>query len=348
MAAKSLKRGKSTQTSVETDDTGKTKIIVDKSKLENKPGAPKKLPSPGSKTTVWNNKNLDKIKTIEVEIPISLIYVMREIQRKMTSNSEFGLYLKGRFENKKLIVSDEYYIPKQTVSGASIDFDDDDGGPEWNGVIHKHPSGCTGFSGTDDGSINSNHLFSLLFESGQIKSGEINLTVKEILGRIRVPLDLTFRHPEINVPDELIKKINDRPQHYNPYQYNPNYGYGFRGGNYQQRHGNWWDSLEDEHDRVPTIAHGTPGQNYKTNAATKGNYRKDNNNRPKIKSEDPSDVATRNTERLKKVFGEDFDPNTLSDWDRFDMFSADKQEDGEVGEETGKLDLAGQTEIDAD
>jgi len=232
MPAKGLKRGSSDKPT--SDGESKTKIVVDTDKLTKKTNAPKKCPNPGGKEIVWNNKNLEKIKDIEVEIPISLVYVMRQISEKMTTDSEFGLYLKGEFVDRKLIVSEEYYVPKQKVSRASIDFDDEDGGPEWNGVIHKHPTGCTGFSGTDDGSINSNHLFSLLFESNQIKSGEINLTVKEILGRIRLPLDLTFRHPEIDVPDNLIEKIDDKPAYATYHHSNQQGQYGYQ--NYNRNH----------------------------------------------------------------------------------------------------------------
>jgi len=84
----------------------------------------------------------------------------------------------------------------------------------------------------------------------------------------------------------------------------------------------------------------TPGKNH-TQAANKNKPART----PKP-STDPSDVAARNTDRLKKVFGEDFDPANLSDWDQLDMFTQAEPDAGEVSEESSAMDELWNRQLD--
>lgn len=112
---------------------------------------------------------------LTVIVPESLVRKMRSIESKHSSALEFGAFLKGNLsENGILIVTEDFLVLKQEVTGATIDFKENP--PlEFNGVIHRHPTGCNGFSCTDDKSINRNHEFSLLYVNNTITKGVINL-----------------------------------------------------------------------------------------------------------------------------------------------------------------------------
>ncbi len=144
-----------------------------------------------------------------------LLVAMRSIEQKAFRNLEFGIFLKGQFDQTTGLfnVSDEFYIPEQTVSAAAITFLEDppDG---FNGVIHRHPSGCKDFSGNphtrnpslscDAGSINQNFYFSLLYVDFHITKGIININ-HDI--RIQIPLEVRYRYRTTNEYDKYIHKI---------------------------------------------------------------------------------------------------------------------------------------------
>jgi len=166
---------------------------------------------------VWSNPKLAKIEKVQAIIPVSLVFVMRQIEKEVPS-VEFGIYLHGEFNGATLKISEDYLIPKQKVSMASIDFEEDgheNGCTRWNGVAHKHPTGCKSFSGTDDDSINGNHQFSLLYENGDFANGEVNLNVQEMQGRIRLPLAISYLYPKIDIPEDQLKNIS-RSVTFNP------------------------------------------------------------------------------------------------------------------------------------
>jgi len=149
---------------------------------------------------------------IKCQVPQRIEIFMRSVERIMSmqglGSMEFGVFLKGKFENGKLIVSGEHtFIPKQKVSGATIDFEEDPPEPTWNGVIHRHPNGCKGFSGTDSMHINRNFEFSLLYESNDIIKGIINVKAGDI--RIQLPLEIEVAYPVFNIenPETITEKI---------------------------------------------------------------------------------------------------------------------------------------------
>lgn len=162
-------------------------------------------------TNYWTNSASIPIKKVDAVIPISLIYTMKKIERTKFSGSplEFGLYLSGDLEDGVLFVNEKYYLPKQEVSSASIDFDsNDDGGSEYNGVIHRHPGSMHSFSSTDDKHINSNFMFSLLYADGQIKTGVINLNTDA--GRVQLKLDIDIETPNVDISHMNLDNIEQR------------------------------------------------------------------------------------------------------------------------------------------
>ena len=104
---------------------------------------------------------------VVIELPRSIAVTMLAAQSGLPNPSlEYGMYLRGVWDSENLrvrISGDEYYLPRQTVTAASIEFDEDPPGPEWNVVIHRHPPSCRKFSSTDNSSINREFLASLLF-----------------------------------------------------------------------------------------------------------------------------------------------------------------------------------------
>ena len=141
---------------------------------------------------VWKNENpaLQIINSVDVVIPSDLQEVMLQIQYDLPDSSvEFALYLKGKVVDGILMLENKWMLPEQEVTAATIDFKEE-APAGFNGVIHRHPSGCTKFSGTDDEYINVNHEFSLLFVNRIIHSGIIN--INSPVGRIQLPLDINI------------------------------------------------------------------------------------------------------------------------------------------------------------
>lgn len=140
---------------------------------------------------VWKNERSIPIKSITAIVPYPLLGKLASIETKMHSTVEFGAYIKGHLNETGdiLIVEDDIYIPKQEVSSATVDFQEDE--PEgFNGVIHRHPNGINNFSSTDDTFINSNYDFSLLYVNGDVRCGIINLKV----GDFRYQMSLRIQH----------------------------------------------------------------------------------------------------------------------------------------------------------
>lgn len=156
---------------------------------------------------VWTNSDLSVVEPpIDCYIPYSLVMRMRTLETVVNSRLEYGAFLKGTFD-ESLHVGEDFYVPDQIVTGVTIDFREEN--PEgYNGVIHRHPGGCTSFSGTDKGSINQNYDFSLLYVNGDIKTGIINIKAQGL--RIQLPLRIKVVHPLVEGMEELKEKIQER------------------------------------------------------------------------------------------------------------------------------------------
>jgi hypothetical protein len=162
----------------------------------------------------WVNKSLEPIKTpITCRVPQKILIMMRSIERMMSSSGmgslEFGAYLKGALDDDGiLMITEDFYVGAQRVTGVTVDFDEDP--PSGlNGVIHRHPGGCTSFSGVDDGHINKNFDFSLLYVNDNITKGILNLKFEKF--RIQVPLNVQIMYPVIaGSLESLVKKIKKK------------------------------------------------------------------------------------------------------------------------------------------
>jgi len=169
------------------------------------------------------NKDIVPVKKMKCIIPHKLLDNIREIEigvdKKFGSSNEFSIFIHGDYdENGYLIVSEEFYIPKQVVSGASVQYNEEPD-EHYNGCLHKHPSGCTSFSGTDEKYINSNFDFSLLYVNQKISKGIVNIPYD---GKHRIQCDLSIQMDNekfvcgINI-DNITKNIPKVPVKIQPF-----------------------------------------------------------------------------------------------------------------------------------
>ena len=108
----------------------------------------------------WESE-LNIISSIQVVIPVKLYLVCNQIAGKLGGN-EFSIVtdIKEK-DNQNILLTDDFYIPKQKVNPSNIDYLPD----VYNHsvCIHRHPDGCNGFSSTDKEYINQNFVLSLLY-----------------------------------------------------------------------------------------------------------------------------------------------------------------------------------------
>lgn len=102
-------------------------------------------------------KILDAVKVI---IPLKLLLVCNQIADRL-SGEEFSILVNLTEKDKIIRLSEEFHIPQQVVSSASIDYIPED--YSFNTVIHRHPDGMNSFSSTDKNFINQNFKLSILY-----------------------------------------------------------------------------------------------------------------------------------------------------------------------------------------
>ncbi len=117
-------------------------------------------------------------------------------------DTEFSVLFKTEFSNNGIVVTSEYYIPKQEVSGASVDYLEDlalvkkEG---FNAIVHKHPgSGNSKFSSADMDFINKNFMCSILVNStGRICQCLLNIKIND--------------DTVIQIPEAKVSILDDEP-----------------------------------------------------------------------------------------------------------------------------------------
>ena len=90
----------------------------------------------------WESE-LNIISSIQVVIPVKLYLVCNQIAGKVGGN-EFSIVtdIKEK-DSQNILLTDNFYIPKQKVNPSNIDYLPD----VYNHsvCIHRHPDGCNGF-----------------------------------------------------------------------------------------------------------------------------------------------------------------------------------------------------------
>ncbi len=155
--------------------------------------------------STWESdlKIIDKIKVI---VPLKLLLVCNSITAKL-DGEEFSIVTNIESRTSDTItLSDKFYIPKQKVTAASIDYLPDQ--YSHSVVIHRHPNGLNSFSKTDNEFINQNFELSLLYTADEyFVNGIFNLKYEDAI--IPVPV-----HTVIDYGIEEIDIVNIEPMIY--------------------------------------------------------------------------------------------------------------------------------------
>lgn len=133
----------------------------------------------------WKTEiNVIKPDDFEVIISEDLLKLCKSIEYQLKDSVEFSVLLKGQFDGIRFEVNaDDYAIPKQSVSGASVDYEENlldyikDGG--YNVHLHRHPSSTKVFSGADEKSTNVNFDCALLYCDGNITDASLRFKLND-------------------------------------------------------------------------------------------------------------------------------------------------------------------------
>jgi len=109
-----------------------------------------------------------KVNDLKILVDQKVYNVMRAAA-DIAGEDEYSILFKGYWADTGIVVSEEYYIPKQTISGGSVDYDEPLGilreQQGFNVVLHSHPftKNKDGWFSKDDMEyINTNFPISLL------------------------------------------------------------------------------------------------------------------------------------------------------------------------------------------
>jgi len=150
--------------------------------------------SPGN---TWES-DLKVIERMRVIIPLRLLLVCNSIAAKL-DGEEFSIVTNiSSRSSDTIILSEDYYIPKQRVTSVSIDYLPDQ--YEHSVVIHRHPNGLNSFSKTDQEFINQNFELSLLYTAEDyFVNGIYNLTHEDAIIPIPVKPLIDYGLEEIDM-----------------------------------------------------------------------------------------------------------------------------------------------------
>lgn len=148
----------------------------------------------------YEDSGLELVDAPIIYIPRFLEDLMYDIDdnKSVDKLAEFSIFCKAKIEGFTITLSNDYYIPKQVVHGAEVDYDVHDPRPndEFNTVIHRHPDKLHSFSQGDDTYINRNFDVSLLWtRAGSFVKGQYNLYQNRM--RCAIDCDFEVRRPRI-------------------------------------------------------------------------------------------------------------------------------------------------------
>jgi len=153
----------------------------------------------------WESE-LNIISSIQVVIPVKLYLVCNQIAGKVGGN-EFSIVtdIKEK-DNQNILLTDEFYIPKQKVNPSNIVYLPD----VYNHsvCIHRHPDGWNGFSSTDKEYINQNFVLSLLYTRRDgFVNGIYNMRLDDkTMIQLPVEIKVDYNLEEINIENIVEEK----------------------------------------------------------------------------------------------------------------------------------------------
>lgn len=153
----------------------------------------------------WGSE-LNIISSIQVVIPVKLYLVCNQIASKVGGN-EFSIVtdIKEK-DNQNILLTDDFYIPKQKVNSSNIDYLPDI--YNHSVCIHRHPDGCNGFSSIDKEYINQNFVLSLLYTRRDgFVNGIYNMRLDDkTMIQLPVEIKVDYNLEEINIENIVEEK----------------------------------------------------------------------------------------------------------------------------------------------
>ena len=158
-----------------------------------------------------------KVNDLEILVDQKVYNVMRAAA-DIAGDDEYSILFKGYWSDAGIMVSEEYYIPKQTISGGSVDYDEPLGilreQQGFNVVLHSHPftKNKDGWFSKDDMEyINTNFPISLLVNGlHEIIRAHVILETPQKGYDIRVELGYGDIHTFSNESMEIVGLDNIR------------------------------------------------------------------------------------------------------------------------------------------
>lgn len=193
-----------------------------------------KYPGLYEKQNVWES-DLIILEEVNIEIHEDLLKVMDELNKKY-HGFEFSIVCKAEKTDNGYIVGKEYMIPEQTVTSGNVKLEEEID-PEWNAIIHKHPSGLHTFSATDVNSINAHFKVSILYCDNSFVAATVSVKDESHMYLIpastslyyeRIEVDAEgkikeYTYPAVNKYDRLLPKIDDEVSGFGFEKYRVNY-----------------------------------------------------------------------------------------------------------------------------
>jgi len=149
-----------------------------------------------------------------VFVPRTLLGVCDTIQSNFKS-TEFSIVCRGEWMDIGFVVYPDYEIPKQEVTGASVDYDNEDllrlKQDGFNVVLHSHPfgNGKQSFSKSDEDHVNTQFRCSLLYGNGTIDDARVVVTLENGAVLRLTPRIESYSEP-VEVPVEMLGRISKR------------------------------------------------------------------------------------------------------------------------------------------
>lgn len=157
--------------------------------------------------TLQTNTKFYKRGTILV--PLDILATMQAFCG-YSKGQEYGIFLSAEIDKETLtatVASGVWEMPKQKVTGATIEFVDYASDKTiFNAAVHRHPSGCRNFSGTDWTYVNQDFDVSFIFlDGGETPDGVITIKLGED-SFLHIPADVRCID---NTPGLLSTKLNE-------------------------------------------------------------------------------------------------------------------------------------------
>ena len=155
------------------------------------------MTEPEAKQDPWDSE-LKVVSRVLVQVPMKLLLVCNNIAERVDEN-EFSIVTDILERSIDCVcLSDDYYIPKQSVTPGSIDYLPDE--YHHSVVIHRHPDDHNTFSSTDKAYINQNFELSLLYtQKDKFVNGVYNLKLEDAIVPIPVKVQVIDGLSDIDI-----------------------------------------------------------------------------------------------------------------------------------------------------